>query len=264
MARPLLKSLALALIALSLPLAAFATATVQSMSGDVRANGKPITQDQRFYPGTALTTGSDGQLVLRFDDGQRVLLNQNTEFRIVDFRFNKDNAAENRGVFDFIRGALRVVTGAVGRTNPSAFQVRSPQATIGVRGTDFMLTISNQMYTSVIQGSIGVTNSAGTVVYSAGQFGVVPGAGTLGTTIPASALPPGVTSTFSTMGAVPGVGAGAAGASTAGGAASGSAVAGTSTGGAALGVGATAAAVAAGAAAAASNNNQTTTTPTHH
>ena len=262
MLRLLPKSLLVGLVALALPLAALATATVQSMKGDVRANGRPVSQDQQLTPGTAITTGADAQAVLQFDDGQRVLLNQNTEFRIVDFRYNASNVQENRAVFDFLRGALRIVTGAVGRSNPSAFQLRAPQATIGIRGTDFMLTIANQMYTSVLQGSIGVTNAAGTTVFGAGSFGVVSSAGTLATTIPASAVPAGVTSTFGTMGAVPGVGAGAAGASAAGGAASGTAVAGTASGGAALGVGVTAAAVAAGAAAAASGNE--TTTPTHH
>ena len=260
MLRLLPKSLLLGLIALALPAAALANGVIQSMRGDVRANGSPVSQEQRFTPGTRFTTGADSQAVLRFDDGQQVVLNQNTEFRVVDFTLNADNPRQNRAVFDFVKGALRIVTGAIGRNNPAAFQIRAPQATIGVRGTDFMLTIVNPLYVSVLSGSIGATNAAGTTIYTAGQFGIIGSAGALGAVIPAGAVPAGVTSTFGAMGAVPGVGAGAAGAGAAGAAASGAGIA-TGTGGAAIGAAAAIGAVAVGAAAAASGNQNSAT---HH
>src|SRR5262245_4547028 len=90
------------LVSLALPLAALATAVVQSMQGDVKANGQPVKQDQRFNPGTELSTGPNSQLVLRFDDNQRVVLNQNTVFRIVDFRFNSPNRSDDRTVLDLV------------------------------------------------------------------------------------------------------------------------------------------------------------------
>ena len=95
MLRLLPKSLVLGFIALALPFAALAAAVVQSMQGDVRANGQPVTQDQRLNPGTTLTTGPNSQIVLRFDDNQRVFLNQNTVFRIVDFRYQSPNARDD-------------------------------------------------------------------------------------------------------------------------------------------------------------------------
>src|SRR5215218_8559576 len=121
------KSFVFGLLALALPMAALAQAVVQSMQGDVKANGAAVTQNQRLTTGTALTTGAKSQLVMRFDDGQQVVLNQNTEFRIIDFRMNQPNARDDRGVFDLVRGALRVVTGAVARRNQSGFQLRTPQ-----------------------------------------------------------------------------------------------------------------------------------------
>jgi hypothetical protein len=259
--------LAWGVLALSLPFSALASAIVQSAQGDVRANGKPVALNQRLTPGTALTTGANSQLVMRFDDNQRVVLNQNTEFRIVDFRFNEKNPGEDRSVFDLVKGALRVVTGTVGRRSPNAFQLRAPQATIGVRGTDFMVTIVNPLYLTVVSGSIGVTNAAGTLVLGAGAFGTVASTGVLGVTIPASALPGAASGAFGTMGAVPGVGAGA-GAGAAGSVAGGSAAgAGTAVGGTAAGVGVgVAAGVAAAAAAASTSNSDSTPVPTttHH
>ena len=266
MFRLLPKSFVFGLLAFALPMAAFAAAVVQSASGDVRANGTPITQNQQLNPGTAITTGANSQVVMRFDDGQQVVLQQNTEFRIVDFRYNESNAREDRSVFDFVRGALRIVTGAVGRRTPTAFQLRAPQATIGVRGTDFMVQIVNPLYVSVLQGAVGFTNAAGTAVIGAGSFGIVASAGTLAAAIPATALPAAVTTTFGTLGAVPGVGAaaGAAG-GTAGGAAGGAGTAvGGTTAGASLGAAAGISAAATAAAATSTSDKNATPTTTHH
>jgi hypothetical protein len=267
MLRLLPKSFIFGLLALALPIAALASAVVQSTQGDVRANGTPVSLNQRLNPGTVLTTGPNAQVVMRFDDDQRVVLNQNTEFRIVDFRYNASNPREDRSIFDLVRGALRIVTGAVASRNQAAFQLRAPQATIGVRGTDFMVSIVNPLYVSVLSGSIGLTNAAGTVVIGAGSFGVVSTAGTLGAAIPASAVPGAASGAFGTMGAVPGVGAGAAGATgVAGGTAAG---AGTTVGTATAGSLGVAAGIAVGATAAAavstSDSNATPVpTTTHH
>src|SRR3954468_23894284 len=97
------KSFVFGLLAFALPLAAMASAVVQSMQGDVKANGTAVTENQRLTPGTALTTGPNSQLVMRFDDGQQVVLNQNTEFRIVDFRMNQPNAKDDRSIFDLVK-----------------------------------------------------------------------------------------------------------------------------------------------------------------
>src|SRR5262245_61043142 len=224
MIRLLPQTILVGLLSLVLPLAALASAVVQSMQGDVKANGQPVRQDQRLNPGTTLSTGPNSQLVLRFDDNQRVVLNQNTEFRIVDFRYNSANRADDRAVLDLIKGALRVVTGAISSRNPSGFQLRTPQATIGVRGTDFMVSIVNPLYVSVLAGSVGVTSSAGTLVVGAGAFATVASSAALAVTIPASAVPAAATSAFGSMGAAAGVSAGAAGAGL-GGAATGAATA---------------------------------------
>src|SRR5262245_14196922 len=137
----ILKLAAAAVLAVVLPAAALASAIVQSVRGDAKAGNTALTQNQRLTPGQAIVTGPNAQAVLRFDDGQQVVLNQNTEFRIVDFRFSSDAPKDDRMVLDLVRGALRVVTGAVANRNRSAFQLRTPQATIGVRGTDFMVAI---------------------------------------------------------------------------------------------------------------------------
>jgi hypothetical protein len=206
----ILRTLGWTLIAFS---AAFATAVqaaanVQSLRGDVRVGDQQLNLNDRITSGASITTGAGAQAVLKFDDGQVVVLNENTFFRIADFRYRQEEPRHDRGVFDLLRGALRVISGAVASRSQNAFQLRVPQATIGIRGTDFMVAIVNPAIISVGTGAVGATNAGGTTVFGAGSFGSVASASSLAVAIPASAVPPAAAAAFSSMNAVAGLVAG--------------------------------------------------------
>jgi hypothetical protein len=245
-------------LALAAPLAAQASAVVQAFSGDVRAGGAPVTQDQRLFRGASIATGSGSQVILRFDDGQQVILNQNTEFRIVDFQYS---AAAPRGVFDLVRGALRVVSGAIGRSG-DAFQLRTPQMTIGLRGTDFMVAVVNPGYVSVLQGSVTVTNAAGSAVFSQGATAMAVSSATMPTAITAAQLPAAATTAFANLG---NANLAAVGPGSLGGASSGAAsVAGVAAVSKPVMTMLVFAAIAVGVAAIVSDSDDKTATPSHH
>jgi hypothetical protein len=237
--------------------AAFATGTVTSVKGSARVGNEPVAENQQIQPGSLVVTGPGAQVVMRFDDGQRVVLNENTELRIVEYRYAEGNPVGDRSVFDLLKGGARFVTGLMGRRSQAAFQMRTPQATIGIRGTDFMVVIVNPLYISVTQGAVAASNTAGTAAFGAGSIGTVASSASLGTAISASALPAAASSAFSTMstaalGAAAGTGGTAAGV---GGA--------TATGtGAGMGVAGVAAFGAAAAGIAATSNSGSTTTHT--
>ena len=181
---------------------ALAAGVVQTLHGDVRAAQRPVSVNQRLLPGTTVTTGSGAQAVILFDDGAQVVLHQNTEFRIVDFRYNDADATTDRSILDLVKGALRMVSGTIGRRSRPAFALRTPQVTIGIRGTDFMVAVVNPTYVQVIQGAVGASNTAGTVVFGAGATGVATTSATLAAPIVAGALPPAASSAFNALGAV--------------------------------------------------------------
>lgn len=280
----------LCLIGLMFPLLSWAAATVQTVSGDVRvqAGGREdrVAVNQRIDPGASVITGETGQVMLRFDDGQQVALNSNTSFKVDEFRFDAAKPEQGSSLLSLVRGSLRYVTGLIGQRNRDKVALRTPNATIGIRGTDFMVAQVNPTFLSVVQGAVAASNTAGTVAFAAGATGSIASAATLATSIAASALPAAVSASFAQLGALPMTGAvgatGASGASgttgsaggatgttggaagsagaSAGGAATG-ATAGVATGGA-VGIG-TVGAVAAGVAAVAAAASTTTTTTTH-
>ena len=184
---------------------------MQSIQGDVRAGpiGKPVagvTLDQRLASGTTVVTGPDAQVILRFDDGQRVVLGPSTHFRIVDFSYLEGDPTMDRSVFALLKGALRIVSGAIATRNRAAVALRTPQAMIGFRGTDFMVALVNPAYISVLEGAVSATNAAGTVVFAAGRIGLVPTSTELAGAIPASTLPEAAAAAFSNLSAAAVVG----------------------------------------------------------
>jgi hypothetical protein len=211
-----------------------------------------VTKDQRVRPGTTVTTGPGAQTIIRFDDGHTVVLNENTEFRVNEYSFDKDRPQSDNIAIQLFKGAMRSVSGLIGSRNEQAFALLAPQATIGIRGTDFMIALVNPAYLSVLQGTIGVSNAAGSAAFSAGATATVASSTALAVAIPAAALPASVAASFSSMGSVA-IGAAGAGAAT-----------GAATGGITAGMVAAGVAVIGVAAAISSSNdnNQTTTTNT--
>jgi len=180
---------------------AFADATIVSMKGDVRVGNDTATMNQRIFSGATVNTGIGAQAILKFDDQQQVVLNENTTFKIADFRYRPLEPRGDRAVFDLLRGALRFITGIVGARNPNVVALRVPQATIGIRGTDFMVALVNPAYVNVVSGAVSTTNAAGSVVFGAGSVGQVASASTLAVPISASALPPAASGAFSNLAA---------------------------------------------------------------
>ncbi|HEV8262871.1 MAG TPA: FecR family protein [Burkholderiales bacterium] len=150
-----------------------------------------------------MITSPGSRVTLGFDDGQVVALHENTEFRIAEFYYRPQEPTADRAVFALLRGALRVVTGALGKRNRDAFALHVPQATIGIRGTDFMVAIVNPTYLSVLRGSVAATNVAGTVAFEGETFGSIETSSTLAVSIAPSALPGAAAAAFRSLGALP-------------------------------------------------------------
>lgn len=185
----MLRLLTAGLVALALPLAAGANATVDSIKGAAQAGGAPVSQGQRLFADSTITTGPGGQLALRFDDGMQLVLGENSLLRVVDFTFAKGRLAD-RVVLDLLKGSVRVATGSIAQKNPKEFFLRAPQAQFGVQGpADFTVALVNPAYLAVAHGTVLAANGAGTVAFGAGATASIASNVALAAAIPASAFP---------------------------------------------------------------------------
>ncbi|MDH4173324.1 MAG: FecR domain-containing protein [Betaproteobacteria bacterium] len=133
----------LLLAALCLPVLAQAQARVagkiELAEGFTRVEGK----DQRsrrpavgeaVHEGDTIATARQAEVHLRMADGASIIVRERT--RITITAYVADGGSEDRSLIDLAEGALRAITGWIGKYNRDRYAVRTPLVTIGVRGTD--------------------------------------------------------------------------------------------------------------------------------
>lgn len=201
----LFRAAAVCTMAASLPCAALAAAVVESSVGDVRllAPGaqKPaaLKREARIATGSTLLTGTDGMVVLRFDDQQKVVLSPNSQLGIVDYHYRESAAAADRAELMLHRGAARVVSGLIPRRNQDMFVFRTPHVNLGVQGTDFTATIIGQSYWSVNEGAVVASTNVGRGVFGKGSYGRAAALDRLAAGVSSAGLPVAVLALFNEM-----------------------------------------------------------------
>jgi len=152
----------------------FATSGATVAGSDGRQ--RPLARGSELDKGDTIRTGEAGRAQIRFADGAYVSLQPNTEFAIKDYNFDGKADGSERGFFALARGAMRTVTGLIGRVNKNRYQISTPTATIGIRGTGGLIAIGADGST-LVTGSSGIwtiTNPAGTIDVPAGTVGKAP------------------------------------------------------------------------------------------
>lgn len=144
---------------------AFGTATATGTDGVIR----PLKKGTEIYSGDAITT-TDGRVQIRFSDGAYLALQPNTLFKVDQYAYEGKSDGKEKGSFSLVKGGLRTITGAIGKVNKQNYEVRTPTATIGIRGTGYSAEADDNGTTvSVYTGLVSVSNQGGSVTIGGGQ-----------------------------------------------------------------------------------------------
>jgi hypothetical protein len=76
---------------------------------------------------------------IRFIDKHEITLKPNTTFRIDNFTYDAAKPEGDSAAFSLVKGGLRSITGLLGKRNKEKFSLKTPSATIGIRGTTFIV-----------------------------------------------------------------------------------------------------------------------------
>ena len=176
------KVLAIALLSIAASDALAAAARVDFVYGTVTVSGpdrreRPLAKGDDLDNGDTVRT-AEGRAQLRFTDGAYVSLQPRTEFAIREYRFDGKTDGAERGLFGLARGAMRTVTGLIGRVNRERYRVTTPTATIGIRGTGGVIQVLDDGATLIV-GTSGIwllANAAGSIDVPAGMSALATGA----------------------------------------------------------------------------------------
>jgi hypothetical protein len=94
----------------------------------------------RLEVADVLKTGADGTVGITMRDNSLLSAGPNSILALQHFEFD---ATTSQGRFDaqLQRGTLAVSSGRIAKQSPQAMTVRTPSAQLGVRGTDFVVSV---------------------------------------------------------------------------------------------------------------------------
>lgn len=134
---------------------------------------RPLTVGNPVYRNEMVKTGALARAQLRLEqlrleDETSLVMGENAEVRLDEFVYDKDGSA----TINLVTGALRFISSANG--HPGKLTIKTPVATIGIRGTDFWAGPIDGVYgVLLLTGNVEVSNPAGTVILNTPRTGTL-------------------------------------------------------------------------------------------
>ncbi len=159
------------------------TARVVSVRGDVTMDGRPLLVDAKVPAGSVLRTSADAFVTLVMPDESRLTVQPGSEARLDKVQGFRGFEGQNTQLH-LERG--RVETSVAAQRGPAArYQIRTPTALIGVRGTEFRVgsdAVSQAAQAEVTGGEVRMSGAGGAATALPAGYGLVARSGQ---TIPA-------------------------------------------------------------------------------
>lgn len=105
----------------------------QTLPGEVGA---------RLQPADVLKTGADGSVGVTMSDNSLLSAGPNSVLALDRYEFD---STTSQGQFDasLQKGSLAVISGRIAKQSPDAMKVRTPSSILGVRGTEFVVSVND-------------------------------------------------------------------------------------------------------------------------
>ena len=94
-----------------------------------------------------IITKEQSKVQVVFNDQTIITIGRNSKFSINEYLFEESNAPLAK--FSLLKGAVRTITGKIGKIAPHRFSIKTKTAIIGIRGTIFSILASEDGSTEV-------------------------------------------------------------------------------------------------------------------
>jgi hypothetical protein len=177
--------------------------TVTFATGTVTAERQPaesLAKGDAVIVEDFVVTGDASRAQLQMVDDAKIAVRPNSRLQVREYVYVSPEAAagsaavtndDNSSVLNLVKGGFRTITGAIGREDPSDYEVRTAVGVLGIRGTDFAVllcsgdcntapgvtpgaVVPDGLYLMVTEGSIAFSNEVATLVLVAGEFAYIP------------------------------------------------------------------------------------------
>ncbi len=136
-----------------------ATVVVKQVEGVLEKNQRLLNMQDRVYLDEMIRTAEESASVITFLDKSQISVGPNSEVVLDRFVFDPDTA---KGTFSInvVQGVFRFASGTMAK---SAYVIRTPVATMGIRGTEFTIVVEPNGTTNVTvaSGMVMIENCVG-------------------------------------------------------------------------------------------------------
>ena len=111
----------------------------------VTRSGKemPVRIDDVLYQNDTIRTGADSAVGIIFEDNTVLSLGPQSELVINEYVFAPEKGALSM-MTSMLRGTATYLSGIIGRQSPESVKFQTPDATIGIRGTQFLVKVKGR------------------------------------------------------------------------------------------------------------------------
>lgn len=144
MACALMRYALVALAFLAFPTFAADIGQIKTSKGSViverAAQSLPGAVGTRLQTADVITTGADGAVGITMSDDSLLSAGPNSTLSLDRFTFD---STTRQGQFEtsLRKGSLAVISGRIAKQTPDAMSVRTPSSILGVRGTEFVVSV---------------------------------------------------------------------------------------------------------------------------
>jgi len=113
-----------------------------SVTVERAAQSLPGVIGTRLQASDVITTGADGSVGITMSDDSLLSAGPNSTLSLDRFAFD---STTHQGQFDasLRKGSLSVISGRIAKQSPDAMTLRTPTAILGVRGTEFVVSVDD-------------------------------------------------------------------------------------------------------------------------
>ena len=193
----------LAMILVTGTAAAQEAGTVTFATGTVTAERQPamrLSRGDSVLAEDFVITGEASRAQLLMIDDAKIAIRPNSRVQVSEYVYASTETTtgsavvtsdDNSSVLNLVKGGFRTITGAIGKEDPSDYEVRTAVGVLGIRGTDFAVllcsgdcrtapgvtpgtVVADGLYLMVVDGRIVFSNEIATIELSAGEFAYIP------------------------------------------------------------------------------------------
>ena len=108
------------------------------------ANERPLSPGEPVFLNDTLATGPGAKMQLLLVDESIVAMGERSVMVLDEYAYAPLGKKENRSAMSLLKGTLKIISGEITKLNPDRFRVRTPLATVGIRGCHLGFVASDE------------------------------------------------------------------------------------------------------------------------